>query len=73
MDKKSGAIEQRLIVLEEKLEYQDYTLEKLNEVMIFQQEQIDKLERKVVALHEKIEVNQLEVDKSGDEPLPPHY
>lgn len=73
MDKHSATIENRLIILEEKLEYQDYTLEKLDDVIIAQQNQIDKLEDKLVRLLEKMEANQLEIDKDGVEPAPPHY
>ncbi len=73
MDMKSVNIENRMIILEEKLEFQDYTLEKLNDVIIAQQNQIDKLEDKITRLCEKMEANQLENDKSDEEPLPPHY
>ncbi len=73
MDKKSAGVENRMIILEEKLEYQDYTLEKLNDVIIAQQNQIDKLEDKLSRLKEKMEANQLEIEKGLDEPTPPHY
>jgi SlyX protein len=73
MKTQSESIEKRMIVLEEKLEYQDYTLEKLNEVIIAQQNQIDKLENELARLREKMEANDLEVDESGGEPPPPHY
>jgi len=69
----SESIESRIIVLEEKLEYQDYTLEKLNDVIIAQQNQIDKFEGEVARLREKMEANHLEIDTSDGEPLPPHY
>ncbi len=66
-------IERRLMVLEEKLEYQDDTVEKLNEVIIAQQHQIDKLEEKLTRLHEIMEAGNQEVGERGTEPLPPHY
>jgi SlyX protein len=51
-----GKAENRLTILEEKLEYQDYTLEKLNDVIITQQRQIDRLETDLFNLHKKLEV-----------------
>lgn len=73
MEKQCENIEHRLIVFEEKLEYQDYTLEKLNDVIISQQHQIDKLESALRRLTEKVEAGYLELDESGEEPPPPHY
>lgn len=55
MTDETGKTENRLTTLEEKLEYQDYTLEKLNEVIITQQRQLDRLETDLVNLHQKIE------------------
>ena len=55
MTDESGKTENRLTILEEKLEYQDYTLEKLNEVIITQQRQLDRLETDLVNLHQKFE------------------
>lgn len=72
---KSGAgnLEQRLVVLEEKLEYQDYTLEKLNEVIITQQQQLDKFELELNRLREKVEIQGLEVEQQGKVATPPHF
>ena len=72
---KSGAgnLEQRLVVLEEKLEYQDYTLEKLNEVIITQQQQLDKFELELNRLREKVEIQGLEVEQEGKVVPPPHF
>lgn len=53
-------IEERLVILEEKLEYQDYTLEKLNEVIFAQQQQIDRLEVELKRVREKFEIQELE-------------
>ncbi|MDJ0622374.1 MAG: SlyX family protein [Desulfocapsaceae bacterium] len=55
MTEGTGKTENRLTILEEKLEYQDYTLEKLNDVIITQQKQLDRLETDLVNLHQKIE------------------
>lgn len=73
METQSKSTENRLIALEEKLEYQDYTVEKLNDVIVAQQKQIDKLEVELTRLQEKMEANHLELDQSGEESLPPHY
>ncbi len=72
---KSGAgnLEQRLVVLEEKLEYQDYTLEKLNEVIITQQRQLDKFELELNRLREKVEIQGLEVEDQGKVAQSPHF
>ncbi len=72
---KSGAgnLEQRLVVLEEKLEYQDYTLEKLNEVIITQQQQLDKFELELNRLREKVEIQGLEVEQQSKAAPPPHF
>ncbi len=72
---KSGAgnMEQRLVVLEEKLEYQDYTLEKLNEVIITQQQQLDKYELELQRLREKVEIHGLELEQEGKSVPPPHF
>lgn len=56
MTERTGKTENRLTILEEKLEYQDYTLEKLNDVIITQQRQIDRLETDLLNLHKKLEV-----------------
>ena len=74
MQNGSGNLENRLVVLEEKLEYQDYTQEKLNEVIIAQQRQIDKLELELMRLKEKIDVQELEAEKQeAAASVPPHY
>ena len=54
MQSGEGKFEQRMTVLEEKLEYQEYTMEKLNDVILSQQNQLDKLEENLVLLHEKM-------------------
>jgi uncharacterized coiled-coil protein SlyX len=62
----------RLTELEIKFCHQDDTLEKLSAVLIAQQEQIDRLERKLAELEAR------RWDAEGDEPgppdeVPPHY
>jgi SlyX protein len=58
--------EQRMTVLEEKLEYQEYTMEKLNEVILSQQNQLDKLEENLVLLREKLATTLHRDDRLGE-------
>lgn len=73
MQKQNDSIDNRLVVLEEKLEYQDYTIEKLNEVIISQQSQLDTLEAQVRILNDTIGAGELERRKKGQDVPPPHY
>jgi SlyX protein len=62
----------RIRILEEKFEYQDETIEALNDVIIEQQAQLDSLEdkiRRLEALFNAIE----DSPAGGEEPPPPHY
>jgi SlyX protein len=62
----------RLQILEEKFEYQDQTIDALNEVIIDQQAQISALEdqiRRFQAMLSAIE----DTPGGGEEPPPPHY
>lgn len=62
----------RLQILEEKFEYQDQTIDALNDVIIDQQTQINALEdqiRRFQALLAAIDDN----PGGGEEPPPPHY
>jgi SlyX protein len=66
------AINNRIQILEEKFEYQDQTIEALNDVIIEQQAQLDSLEdkiRRIEALFTAIE----DSPSGGEEPPPPHY
>lgn len=64
-------LENRIRILEEKHEYQDHTVETLNQVIIRQQAQIDALQEEVGKLREDVMAASLD---TGDvnEP-PPHY
>lgn len=73
MKSRAGNLDERLVVLEEKLEYQDYTLEKLNDVLIAQQRQLDEMEISLQRLREKIEIQELDGDQQGEEAPPPHF
>ena len=63
--------DQRLQVLEEKFEYQDQTIETLNDVIIGQQRQISSLEEALVKLHTLLAANMVQSEQK--EPPPPHY
>ena len=65
-------ISDRIQLLEEKFEYQEQTIDALNEVIIEQQTQLNSLEDKILrleALLSGIEDN----PKGGEDPPPPHY
>jgi len=67
-------IANRLQLLEEKFEFQDSTIDALNEVIIDQQHQLEKLEEKI-GNFEGLFLS-LQGDPStggGEEPPPPHY
>ncbi len=66
MQNGEGKFEQRMTVLEEKLEYQEYTMEKLNEVILSQQNQLDKLEENLVLLREKLATTLHRDDRLGE-------
>ena len=68
----SYEIENRLRLLEENYEYQDQMVETLNEVIIKQQVQLDKLQEEIKNLTEKI-ASISETEKQEKDPLPPHY
>ncbi|MCP4338868.1 MAG: SlyX family protein [Desulfobulbaceae bacterium] len=65
-------INYRIQILEEKFEYQDRTIDVLNEVIIEQQTQLNSFEDKILrlqALLSGIEDN----PSGGEDPPPPHY
>ncbi len=64
--------DRRIQVLEEKFEYQEQTIDALNEVIIEQQAQINALEEHFTRLQELLVTGQ-ETSPEGQEPKPPHY
>ena len=64
-------ISRRMQLLEEKFEYQDQTIETLNDVIIEQQNQIKALEENLAKLQTLLSTNLVQDEK--DDPLPPHY
>ncbi|SDO73098.1 SlyX family protein [Desulforhopalus singaporensis] len=59
-------IGRRLQILEEKFEYQDQTIEALNNVIIDHQQQITKLEEKIVQLQTLLQRFQAENEYPND-------
>ena len=62
----------RLRVLEEKFEYQEQTIDSLNDVIIDQQKQLALLTDQVHNLRSQLAATQ-EDNSEGEEPPPPHY
>lgn len=67
----SNEIERRLQLLEEKFEYQDNTVEELNQVIIEQQAQLDKLQEEFDKLKEEVAASSLDTPDINEKP--PHY
>jgi SlyX protein len=67
-------LEVRLIELEMRLAFQDDTVQKLNDVITRQQQQIDRLAREVAALRSQLFVLAPSLTAAvTDESPPPHY
>lgn len=64
-------LEKRIQLLEEKFEYQDMTIETLNEVIIRQQETIDKLQADCEQLKEQLLAASHNLEDVNE--TPPHY
>ena len=62
----------RLRTLEEKFEYQEQTVDSLNDVIIDQQKQLTLLTDQVHALKSQMSSTQ-EDNSPGEDPPPPHY
>ena len=65
-------INNRILVLEEKFEYQERTIDALNEVIIEQQTQLNSLEDRILRLQGLITAIE-DNPNGGEEPPPPHY
>ena len=64
-------ISRRLQILEEKFEYQDRTIDTLNDVIIEQQAQINSLEEAIEKLQSLLAANMIQ--EESKDPPPPHY
>lgn len=67
----SSELENRIRILEEKHEYQDQTVETLNQVIIRQQAQIDALQEDLAKLREDVMAASADTEDINDKP--PHY
>lgn len=66
--------EPRIIALEELLSYQDQTISDLNQVILDQHKTIEKLERRLSIVEEKLkEIRISDVTDLSEESPPPHY
>jgi SlyX protein len=67
-------MEQRLTELESRVAFQDDTIQKLNDVLIAQQEQLDKLLFDLRTLSDQVRTlgSDVVMDEN-QEPPPPHY
>ena len=66
-------IEQRLTELEIKASFAEDTIDRLNEVIVRQQEQIDRLLREVAHLRREAPADDAPAPRSLRDELPPHY
>jgi len=66
-------VDERLLVLESKLAYQDQTIEELNAVVTRQQTELDLITAVVRKLEEAAESMPDQGVEAGEEPPPPHY
>jgi len=67
-------METRLIELETKVSYQDHMIGELNEVVIRQQGQIDRLEKSMLRVHEQLKQStEPALARADEEAPPPHY
>lgn len=64
-------LEDRIRVLEEKHEYQDQTVEALNQVIIQQQAQLDKMQAEMIKMQEVLISSTIETEDVNEPP--PHY
>jgi SlyX protein len=69
----TSAIDQRLMELEIKASYTEDLLDKLDQVVVRQQAQIDTLTREVIALRQQTYTSSDNVARSVQDELPPHY
>lgn len=66
-------IEQRLTALEIKASFAEDTVDRLNEVVVRQQQELERLARELAALREQRASNEPPVFRSLRDELPPHY
>jgi SlyX protein len=65
--------EQRIIDLESLLAFQDDTIQALNDVLVAQQREMDRLQLQLAALARRQEEIGGQLDSAEEEAPPPHY
>ena len=65
--------EQRITDLESRLAFQDDTIQALNDVLVAQQRELERLQLQVAALARRQEEIGGQLDAAEDEAPPPHY
>lgn len=65
--------EQRITDLESRLAFQDDTIQALNDVLVAQQRELERLQLQVEALAKRQEEASGQFEVSEDEAPPPHY
>ncbi len=73
MDEDTDPIEHRLTALEIKASYAEDLLDRLNEIVVRQQAQIDQLRREAALWREQAQGEGVAVARSLRDELPPHY
>ena len=73
MTSSSESVEQRLTDLEIKASFTEDLVERLNEVIVQQQSQIDRLQRALLAMREQARAADPGSFRSLRDELPPHY
>jgi len=73
MDEPLQALEQRITDLEIKASFAEHTVEQLNQVIVRQQAQIDRLVRELVELRDRAASAEPGGVRSLRDELPPHY
>ena len=65
--------EQRVTELESRLAFQDDTIQTLNDVLVTQQRELERLQLQVAALARRQEEIGGQLDSAEEEAPPPHY
>jgi len=69
----SPTLENRLMALEIKASFAEDLLDKFDQIVIRQQDQIDRLTREVLALRQRAPADDLPTSRNLRDDLPPHY
>jgi len=67
------SLEERVMDLESRLAFQDDTIQALNDVLVSQQNAVDRLQLQIVALLKRQEEMGGQFESFEDEAPPPHY